>query len=1059
MIDLLPVPTNEKDRLKALKSYNLLDTINEKEFDRLTQLASVICGVPISVITLIDEDRQWFKSKIGLDNDETPRDISFCQYTIMDEAIFEIEDATKDERFKDNPLVTGEPNIRFYAGYPLVDNNGYALGSLCVIDRKSKKLDKDQQFALNILAQEVVSQIIARKEKEELRNYETLFKLSTDMICMAGTDGFFKRLNPAFEQTLGWNNKQLLEKPIFDFMCPEDIPYTQSQLASLSTGTKTLNFTNKFKTKDGNHKLLQWVITFDPVSDNIYGVARDITEQKQLEDELVETQDMLETTNRVAKIGGWKIDLVKKIVFWSSITKEIHEVEPDYIATIEEGINFYKEGESREKITHAVSDAIEKGISFDVELQIVTGKGNVKWTRAIGRAEFENGKPQAIYGTFQDIENEKQIKLEFDNLYKQLQAIMDADSGISIITSDEYGTIKTFNKGAELLLGYTREEMIGLQNAGILHEPDELKVYAKTLSEELNITFHADGEALIAKARLGFTDTNEWTYIRKDGSKITVELSLTPLKSDDKSIIGYVGIAKDITAKKIWERKILLSEERHRGFFENSQGLMCTHDLKGNFFTVNPAGAELVGYSAEEYLQKNLYDLVPSEYSPVVKNYLEEIERTGRHKGLMIVRHRNGSLKTWMYNNILSELIDGEKYVIGNAVDITDRIKMEKELIKAKVLAEKNAYAKDVFLANMSHEIRTPMNAITGFASLLKDTELDEEQHEYLSYISTATENLLGIINDILDISKIESGHISIEEVPINVKEIVKNIKAILKVKAFEKDLEFDCHIDSSIPNQLLGDPTRLNQILLNLANNAIKFTSTGSVNIYVEPISDTHKDYTILFKVIDTGIGIPADKLELIFDRFTQANSDTTRKFGGTGLGLSISKSLIELQNGQISVESTPDVGSIFSFTITFKKVISEMKDSTTNNNTTLISDKQIRILLVEDNILNQKLAIRMLEKFGFLPSLAENGKIAIEKVQKDTYDVILMDLQMPEIDGYQATSYIRNTLRNTTPIIAMTAHSLVGEKEKCIKIGMNEYITKPFHKTELFDKIMSFV
>jgi len=1059
MTDLLPVPINEKERLQALESYNILDSVYEQEFDRLTKLASIICGVPISIISLITEDRQWFKSKIGLKDSETTREVSFCQYTIMDEALFQVNDATKDSRFKDNPLVTGDPNVRFYAGYPLIDPDGYALGSLCVIDDKPNKLNADQEMALTLLAQEVITQIIARREKEELKHYETLFNLSDDLICMAGTDGHFKRINPAFEQTLGWTNEELTERRIGEFILPEDMEHTQEQLKQLAEGGKVVNVNNRFRTADGKYRLLQWVVTKDPVTEFLYAIARDITEQNRIENELVETKNMLESTSRISRTGGWKVNLETNEVSFSEVTKEINEVTPDYVPTVHESLFFTKEGESRNTIEAMIEHTIRSGEGFDTEIEIVTAKGKTKWVRTMGQAELKNGKPYMVYGILQDIDKEKQIRLELDKVNTELKAILDADSGIAIITSDVYGNIKTFNKGAELMVGYKAEELIGLQRASIFHDTEEINAYAKRISKDLNIQLKAPDESLIAKARLGVTDSNEWTYITKDGTRITVELSLTPLTNKEKEITGFVGIAKDITAKKIWERKIMLSEERHRGFFEHSQGLMCTHDLNGRFLTVNPAGAELLGYSAEEYLQKTLFDLVPAEYADIVKAYLTQIEQVGYFKGLMKVQHRDGSIKTWMYNNILSELIDGQKYVIGNAVDMTERILMEKELIKAKVQAEQNAHAKDVFLANMSHEIRTPMNAIVGFANLLKDTKLNEEQAEFLSYIITSTENLLGIINDILDISKIESGHIVIEEVPFSIKEITRTVKSILKNKAADKGLLLDCNVADNVPDTLLGDPTRLNQILLNLTNNALKFTTTGSVNIIVEQSNSTDTESTISFKVIDTGIGIAQDKLQMIFDRFTQANSDTTRKYGGTGLGLSISKSLVELQNGNLWVESVPDQGSTFAFTITYKKVKEELNKNKNTNNALLRIDKDVHVLLVEDNVLNQKLALRVLEKFGFTSDLAVNGKIATEKVRDNKYDVILMDLQMPEMDGYQATLFIRQELKDNTPIMAMTAHSLVGEKDKCIEIGMNEYITKPFNQRELFEKITSFV
>ena len=931
-IHTLPIPDNEALRQKALEEYNILDTLPEEEFDRLTKLASVICGVPISLITLIDNDRQWFKSNIGLEINETPRDVSFCQYTIIGDSILEIEDTLKDERFKHNPFVTDIPQIRFYAGFPLVDPDGYALGSLCVINDKAQKLNETQLIALTILGKEVVAQIVSRKERIVLKNYEKLFLESIDMICIAKFDGTFKKINPAFCQTLGWQESELLGKSFFDFSHPEDIEATKNDIKKLETSeVKSLRFYLRFKTNSGEYKSLEWIATPDTSTGSLYAIARDITDYQRIKSEMQ------------------KLSEIQNIIL--------------------DGTNY------------------------------------------------------------------------------------------SIISTNPDGIIKTFNRGAELMLGYQAEEMVDRMSPAKLHEADEVIKRAKVLSEELNTTINPNFEAFVAKAKLGIADTNEWTYIRKDKTRLTVELTVTALKNSNEEITGFMGIAKDITEKKVRENLILMSENLHRGFFENTQGLMCTHDINGKFLTINPAGAELVGYTKDEMLQKTLFDIVPVSSNAGVQKYLQEITQTGRSEGLMRVIHKNGSLRTWMYNNVLSELIEGQQYIIGNAVDITERILMEKELIKAKEIAEKNAYAKDTFLANMSHEIRTPMNAIIGFSNLLKDTHLEEEQLDYVSNINIASHNLLGIINDILDISKIESGHIAIESISFNIKDLLNNAKAILGHKASEKGLLLNIIIDQNIPTFVVGDPTRLNQILINLTNNAIKFTEKGSVRILVELLQATENEKLIQFSVMDTGIGIAEEKLETIFNRFTQADSNTTRKYGGTGLGLSISKSLVELQNGKIWVESTPNKGSTFSFTIPFGiDTENNINSHNTQKPKLLKSEDKIKILLVEDNPLNQKLAIRVLSKFGFEADLAENGKIATEMVQANEYEVILMDLQMPVLDGYQTTEFIRNKLNIKTPIIAMTAHSLIGERDKCISIGMDDYIPKPFVPQELFEKIVTY-
>jgi PAS domain S-box-containing protein len=481
---------------------------------------------------------------------------------------------------------------------------------------------------------------------------------------------------------------------------------------------------------------------------------------------------------------------------------------------------------------------------------------------------------------------------------------------------------------------------------------------------------------------------------------------------------------------------------------------MYTHDMKGNFISMNSKGAYLLGFSKKEIKSKNILDIIPLKSKLSFPYYLKELEENGSSKGLLQIVNKFGNEDTWMYNNTVIESARGENYVLGNVVDITDRIVLERDLNDSRKIAESNARMKDLFLANMSHEIRTPMNAITGFGKLLKDTVLDEEQTDYLKSINIASANLLNIINDILDFSKIESGQISIEKIEFGLIEQIRNVVRMLKPNAYSKLLDFDINIDADIPTKVMGDPTRLSQVLTNLISNAIKFTEEGFVKLEVILLNeDSNGESNIQFNILDSGIGIPEDKIDIIFERFTQANTNTTRKYGGTGLGLSISKSLVELQSGTFHVKSKEGKGSNFGFTMPFSKP--EKSRSIQKEEIGIENIGEYRILLVEDNLLNQKLALKVLEKQGFLATLAENGKLATEILAHEKFDLILMDLQMPELDGYQTTTYIRNVLKLDIPIIAMTAHSLVGEKEKCLEIGMNDYLPKPFDQKELNQKM----
>lgn len=400
---------------------------------------------------------------------------------------------------------------------------------------------------------------------------------------------------------------------------------------------------------------------------------------------------------------------------------------------------------------------------------------------------------------------------------------------------------------------------------------------------------------------------------------------------------------------------------------------------------------------------------------------------------------------------------------------LTEDLKLRTEQMESEIYARaqqlqlaneklrESEQLKDQFLANMSHEVRTPMNAIIGFTGLLDQTQLDEKQKEFVRSIKESGQNLLGIVNDILDFSKIESGMIEFENIAFSIRSLVDSVHRLLLDKAASKHISFTTHCDHHIDELVNGDPTRLTQILVNLIGNAIKFTEKGHVKLDVILKENKENFRVIEFRIEDSGIGIATEHVHRIFERFAQANTDTTRKYGGTGLGLSIVKNLVELQGGHIDVKSVKGKGSVFTVTIPYRTVhYDQLVDYNAAHIVEHMKDlKGINILVVEDNKMNQRLAIEVLSGFGVITELAENGKEAIKKCKTGHYDIILMDMQMAEMDGYQATMHIRKKLKSTTPIIAMTAHAMAGEREKCLALGMNDYISKPFKTAELYKKI----
>lgn len=955
----IPQPCNEGERLAALHRYNILDTLPEADFDDLTLLASQICETPISLVSLIDAKRQWFKSKIGLAANETPRDLAFCAHAICEpEKLFIVPDAAADERFAENPLVKGEPNIRFYAGAPLVTIDGYALGTLCVIDRQPRQLSAEQSKALQALARSVVAKIeLHRKiaefqhvEKELLqseRRNQDIFDKSLGLICTHDIKGILLSINPAAANALGYEPAEMVGKSLFDFLA-------QSARGFLERYLKELREKRIFS-----------------------GMMRTVT----------------------------------------------------------------KSGDER-----------------------IWAFNNV-WCG-------EDGEKPYILGHAQDITDLKQTTGKLRRAVQRLQFHVE-NSPIAVVEWDKDARVLNWSPEAERIFGWTAAEVGGKQigvDFNIIHDADKAEV-AAVMEKLTNGSQH----------RSRFTNRSN----TKDGSTVICE----------------------------WFNSALLNE---RG-----------------------------------------------------------------------------------------EVIS----IMSLALDVTERKQMEAELREARDAALESVSFKSKFLANMSHEIRTPMNGIIGMTDLLLDTPLGERQRDYAETIHQSAESLLTIINDILDLSKIEAGKMSLEAIDFDVRQTVEDAVNLMAEKAHGKQIELITQIAPNIPARLNGDPNRLRQVLLNLLSNALKFTLSGEIAVKVDLIGKA--DGMLLhFSVSDTGIGIERENQNRLFEPFVQADLSTTRKFGGTGLGLTICKQLVEMMNGAMGLESEPEKGSTFWFTARFENaktaapqaefeafrtvVLEGMRILIVDDNATLrrifsqqtasfgmlpcatgnaaaalreleyaarnempfdialidsnmpdadgialaqairanslfqhtklamlseigrndlsnqlrrqngqndffdftltkpvrqlqlldcflgIADAQKTnkqnpnhsqtladstakgtILLVEDNPVNTKVALGYLHKFGYEAENVTGGQAALAAVRAKKYDVVLMDCQMPEMDGYETTREIRTMEQNGeiesgTIVVAMTANAMTGDRALCLAAGMNDYLPKPFNPREL-DEMLS--
>lgn len=551
----------------------------------------------------------------------------------------------------------------------------------------------------------------------------------------------------------------------------------------------------------------------------------------------------------------------------------------------------------------------------------------------------------------------------------------------------------------------------------------------------------------------------EWAESHQDQEGMVQHFMhrIYPVFGDDGQLKEVIIYVVRITENSDFEEKVKLSEKRYRDLFNHSQALICTHDMTGKLLTVNPAICKVLGYKEDEMLGHNIREIIPVKHHPGFEDgYMKLIgEAKNAVSGEFCVISKEGEIIYLLYKNFRMEESGTEPYVIGFAQDITDRIKMEKELRITKQLTEEIAKAKESFLAHMSHEIRTPMNGILGIASLLNKTRLDPQQRNYLQLIQDSANNLLVIVNDILDLEKIVAGKLQLEQIPFKIVDKIATTIQSFIYRAEEKELGLV--FQNSIPADLVveGDPYRLSQVLNNVLSNALKFTEEGHINI-ITSITDQNQDGVVVeITIQDTGIGISKDRLRTIFEPFEQADVSISRKYGGTGLGLAISKNMIEMQGGELLAQSEEARGSAFTIRIPYHLSIEDMKENEVSQEIDYKSLGYRKILVAEDVELNQFLARHILESWDFEVVIVGNGREALETLEQTTFDCILMDVQMPEMDGIEATHRIRklpDPAKAGIPIIALTANALKGDSEKYIAAGMTDYLAKPFDEARLF-------
>ncbi|MBG9376713.1 PAS domain S-box protein [Panacibacter sp. DH6] len=679
---------------------------------------------------------------------------------------------------------------------------------------------------------------------------------------------------------------------------------------------------------------------------------------------------------------------------------------------------------------------IESGKQLEWEEKNITRDGKaLHYLRKLYPVIDDNGRVKFMIGYGIDITDRKQFEDDLSLSEKRYRDLFNFSQAL-ICTHDMHGTILTINPATCRLLGYSEAEMIG-------H-----KLYSFIPREDL-VLFK---EKYLDAFSHGGSHKGVFCAVSKSGKKNY--LLYQNYKVEEPGKEPYViGFSQDITERKKIEEAIRNGEEKYRSIIENMNLGMVELDADSTILFANENLCRMSGYDMPELIGKKLYNVFSEGESRLFIKQKMYLKKEGVSEVYeFVTRNKAGEPRWWLVSGSPLHLHTGEfKGSLLICLDITNQKILEQELRKAKQLAEQSSKAKDLFLANMSHEIRTPMNAILGMAKQLERTVMDGQQQFYLNAINNAASNLLVIINDILDFSKIEAGKMTLESTAFELEAVVGKALQVIVHKAEEKGLALYSKIDTTIAPVLIGDPYRINQILINLLGNSVKFTEKGSISIYCSVSAERESSQLINIEVVDSGIGMSDDFQHSLFNKFEQEDDNNGKRYSGTGLGMSIVKELIELMHGNITVQSKKNIGTIVSVNIPFNKGIKEDLAQTEAKKISSNTLRNKRILLVEDNEMNRVLATIILKQYSAIIDEAINGEEAIAALKTNEYDLVLMDMRMPVMDGIEATQVIRQEISKTIPIIALTANAITGEKQKCLESGMNDFLVKPFEEEEL--------
>jgi PAS domain S-box-containing protein len=776
-------------------------------------------------------------------------------------------------------------------------------------------------------------------------------------------------------------------------------------------------------------------------------IQQDITERKELEIQLVTNKNKLQKAMQNAQLGSWEISAEGQLTV-SAELRLIYKLPMEGNIRVDDIYSKMPE-QSIEIITATMLKCKATLQNVEIEYRMTLEGKEHYMISNINPIVNSEGMYNGAFGTVQDITLAKLSAIALRKSEEEKAVVLNNTQAL-ICIHDMKGVLIDINAAAEKASGFSKEEVIGLSLKQIIsskHKAD--------FDEYINTINHSE------------TVRGSFQIYTKTGTK-RVWLYQNTVYANNGNEPYVIGSAIDITDSVKAQKEVERQQQFIRQIIDNSPNIIFMMDEQHQVMLANHTFSRYYPFNEKEI------PFAESLSSGTEDIFLGDIDKLFEMEEGQMIRMegslKNPETKTLSWFSIINKCFrekNGKKYILAFGMDITGRYQVESDLLAANEMVERSLKVKEQFISNMSHEIRTPLNAVIGFNDLLADTPLNEEQAEYVDIVKTASNNLLALINNVLDLSKIEASNLSLECLPVDIGKVVMDVVKILEPKAKIKGISVLTNFDKQLPLKVLGDELRLTQIMFNLLGNAVKFTDDGTIDISCKMVKGTDrlKDY-ISFSIKDTGIGVAKEKQADIFERFTQATTDTQRLYGGTGLGLNITRSLIDLYGGTLKMKSEPGKGTTFQFVLPFKKYVesqnlAEVKSCTGDSILSVNTHKPIHILLAEDNMINALLATKVLTMKGFTMVHVINGQQVVDAVQQQHFDVILMDIQMPVMNGISAAGHIRALpgAVSAIPIIAMTAHSLNGEMENCYKAGMNGYVAKPFKPDDLFNSIIEVV